>query len=462
MFRKYLFPPVDVRLHKTLEALDAAIRPESCVKDILAALDRWKGRLYKSLANTMAPLPAKSLTIKILNLFLSKYHFLTRSTILLSSPYGILVDPMNGCQLACPGCVHSARSKELRLFDWVPGVLTEPLFADFMRRYGPYAIQTDFYNYGEPLLNPNTPRFIHIAKTYLARTSVSTNMNVKHFDAEAYITCGLDYMTLSIDGATQNTYERYRRKGDLEAVFTNVRSLLQTRTRMGKLAPLVSWQYLAFEHNEHEIDDAIRMAEQLGVDRFILGSPYEVSWDDPSIRPSKQAPRVVWLHSDAATGAVENWNPFPSEIDAGLIEQQFDANWQERVANENESEDGNVQVGLLHTCHYLYKNIVMDARGRIMPCCAAPRPDADLVFGSVQSGTDVFNSEKYRLARLSFADPRLYQIEQASIFSKGPHCAQCEWDQSRAQIDKESLENYFAAVGNGVFNSDSTGILSSW
>ena len=225
MFRKYLFPPIDVRLHKTLEAIDAAIRPERCVKDIVVALDRWKGRLYGSLANTMVALPAKSLTIKILNLFLSKYHFLTRSTILFSSPYGILVDPMNACQLACPGCVHSARSKELRLFDWDPGVLSEPLFADFMRRYGPYAIETDFYNYGEPLLNPNTPKFIRIAKTYLARTTVSTNMSVKHFDAEAYITSGLDYITLSIDGATQSTYEKYRRKGDLEAVFRNVRSL---------------------------------------------------------------------------------------------------------------------------------------------------------------------------------------------------------------------------------------------
>ena len=259
----------------------------SSTKDILATLDEWQGPLYKSLENSVAPLVAKSLTSKIQNLFLSKYHFLTRGTSLLSSPYGLIVDPMNACQLACPGCVHSARSKELKIFDWGPGILSETMFADFMRRYGPYAIEAEFCNYGEPLLNPNTPKFIRLAKTYLMRTMLSTNIGVKHFDPEAYVNSGLDYMTVSIDGATQSVYEKYRRKGDIETVYKNVRSLTEAKKRLGKRTPTVSWQYLAFEHNEHEIDDAIKMARQLGVDQFIVATPFDVSWDAPEIRPSK-------------------------------------------------------------------------------------------------------------------------------------------------------------------------------
>ena len=99
---------------------------------------------------------------------------------------------MNACQLACPGCVHSARSKELKLFDWGPGMLSETMFAGLMRRYGPYAIEAEFRNYGEPLLNPDTPNFIRLAKTYLARTMLSTNMGVKHFDPDSYVNSGLD------------------------------------------------------------------------------------------------------------------------------------------------------------------------------------------------------------------------------------------------------------------------------
>src|ERR1700722_854310 len=129
----------DVRLSGTLAAIDGTITAGSPRKDIFVALDDSKGRIYKLLANAVGPLPAKLLTIKILNLFLSKYHFLARSTNLFSSPYGIIVDPMNACQLACPGCVHSARAKELKVFDWGPGVLSESTFAEFMRRYGLYA-----------------------------------------------------------------------------------------------------------------------------------------------------------------------------------------------------------------------------------------------------------------------------------------------------------------------------------
>ena len=65
--------------------------------------------------------------------------------------------------------------------------------------------------------------------------------------------------------------------------------------------------------------------------------------------------------------------------------------------------------------------MVMDGSGRILPCCAAPQPGLDLVFGDAKSGEDVYNSEKYRLARLSFANPELYRIEQATTRSRpGP------------------------------------------
>ena len=71
-------------------------------------------------------------------------------------------------------------------------------------------------NYGEPLVNLETPKLVRAAKRYLLHTMISTNMTVPRFDAEAYVESGLDYMMVSIDGATQEVYERFRRKGDLD------------------------------------------------------------------------------------------------------------------------------------------------------------------------------------------------------------------------------------------------------
>jgi len=453
----------DAKLETTLAALDAAITPTNSLRNVLETLDQHKTPLCKSLRNIVSDLPAKAVTSKILNLFLSKYHLLTRSTKLLSSPYGIIVDPMNACQLACPGCVHSARSKELKTFDWGPGILSESMFGSFMQRYGPYALETEFCNYGEPLLNPKTPQLIRLAKTYLVRTMLSTNIGVKHFDPEAYVNSGLDYMTISIDGATQSVYEKFRKKGDLETVFKNVRNLIQTKKRLGKRTPMVSWQFLAFEHNQHEIDDAIKLAQDFGVDQLMVGAPFDVSADDPDVRPSQQVARTVVFNHDAGEGMKENWNPFPSDLQAEVIEREFEASWSKRLPKNSEAESPNAEAASRHTCQYLYKNIVMDGRGRIVPCCAAPQHGMELVFGNAESGTDVFNSDKYQLARQSFANPERYRSEltSAGLF-QGPFCEKCTWNQDTAQIDKEHIVNYFNAVGQGVFNPASLALLGSW
>src|SRR5580700_10938957 len=131
-----------------------------------------------------------------------------------------------------------------------------------MRRYGPWALELMLCNYGEPLLNPNTPRFIALARSYLMRTGLSTNMTARRFDAAAYVESGLDFMTVSLDGATQSTYERYRRDGDLDQAFANIRALVAARGASGRENPIVSWQFLAFEHNAHEIDAAISIARE--------------------------------------------------------------------------------------------------------------------------------------------------------------------------------------------------------
>ena len=91
-----------------------------------------------------------------------------------------------------------------------------------MKRYSPYAIGTLFYNYGEPLLNLNTPKLIRMAKAWLMETVDFHHPFGSRFDAEAYVESGLDFMDLSIDGATQPVYERFRRNGDLELVLGNL------------------------------------------------------------------------------------------------------------------------------------------------------------------------------------------------------------------------------------------------
>ncbi len=423
-----------------LEPIAAATKSRIPLADFLRLLEKAKPILAEALGGGTV---GRALALKTLNVCLAKHHFLTRSATVFSKPLGLVVDPINNCNLSCPGCVHSTRSRTQKLFDWNSGMLSEDCFAALLRRYGPWALEIMLCNYGEPLLNPNTPRFIALARSYLMRTGLSTNMTAKRFDAGAYVDSGLDFMTISLDGATQATYERYRKDGDLEQAFANIRALMAARTASGRENPIVSWQFLAFEHNAHEIEPAIEIARELGVDQFVVAMPFDVSWDDPGIRPAASVEtRTVLFRKDSEHRMVANFNPVPGNLAAEAINEAWEADYPALPEGEGTTPSG-------HSCQWLYRNMVMDATGRTLPCCAAPKPGADLVFDRFTGAADSFNSPKYRKARLHFAGPG-----SAAPGAEGdPHCIRCEWNQDTAHTDADQVDQYFRTVPGDLFSA---------
>jgi MoaA/NifB/PqqE/SkfB family radical SAM enzyme len=370
----------------------------------------------------------------------------------LSKPLGLVVDPINNCNLACPGCVHSARSRSGKLFQWPSGMLSEDCFRSLMRRHGPWALELMLCNYGEPLLNPNTPKFIAQARSYLMRTGLSTNMTARRFDARAYVESGLDFMTVSLDGATQETYQRYRRDGDLEQAFSNIRALVAAKRECGKESPIVSWQFLAFEHNAHEIDPAIAIARELGIDQFVVAKPFDVGWDDPSIRPAHtEEARTIHLRGNPEQRMIANFNPAPNQLAEVEIAEAWNAGFGSAAALPDSRAASD------HSCQWLYRNMVLDATGRVLPCCAAPKPGFDLVFDRFDvTKTDAFNSDKYRAARQWFSDRSAY----LSPAGGDPYCTRCEWNQDTAHTDGAQVDQYLKTVPHGLFNEDARRILA--
>ena len=416
---------------------------------VAGVLERSKSDLCDRLSGHFSTPEAQALTLKILNIFLARNHLHARSKVVLSRPIGLVIDPSNTCQLACPGCVHSDRSDELKLFDWPNGTLSEDRFSNLLKYFGPYAVGVYFCNYGEPLLNLRTPALIRLAKQYLLGTLLSTSLSVKRFDADAYVESGLDFMVLSIDGATQSVYERFRRNGDLELVLANIRKLVDAKRRLGKRTPILSWNFLAFEHNVHEIPAAVHLARRLGVNQFRITEPFDVTWDDPEIRPAAVKSGVRRLDWFSISNPRENWNPFPGRVDAESIARAFENPWDTGASNGAQPTSG-------HTCHWLYKNMVMDATSRIMPCCGAPQPSRDLVFATFDGNdSDLFNSAKYKLARSHFTG-------QTHGSTSGPYCSQCEWDQITVNVGGPEIRRYFSAANPAFFDRRSLRLLSDW
>jgi sulfatase maturation enzyme AslB (radical SAM superfamily) len=460
MLRQLWYSGRSARLQNILLSIEEKIHRRSTVEAVLEALEASKRPILECLSKrAVSSVAPKALTLKILNLLLCKHHLRARSSIVLSRPFGLAVDPSNVCNLACPGCVHSQHAKEQKIFIWGQGMLSEDRLAALLKCYGPCAIHTTFCNYGEPLVNPNTPKYIRQAKNYLMRTMVSTSLSLPHFDAEAYVESGLDFMVVSIDGATQPVYERFRKKGNLDLVLHNLRKLVEAKRRLAMKTPVIAWHYLAFEHNVHEIHLAMETAGNLGANQFTTLVPFDVTWDDPGIHPAAIQPGTVEFGSNDDS-MLKNWNPFPDTLDEETIEQEFEVRWSERAADvvEEAARSGS-------TCHWLYKSMTMDAGGRIFPCCGAPTPDKDLIFANFagKTASELFNSEKHRLARLFFRDPKAYQEErEAGNLDRDPHCVDCEWNKTTANTDRTQIRNYLRAAGADLFTSASVNILSSW
>lgn len=90
-------------------------------------------------------------------------------------------------------------------------------------------------------------------------------------------------LTCSIDGATQETYSQYRRNGDIDKVLGHIDRILEYKRRFHTTFPTLYWQFVAFGHNEHELETAPAMAT-----RRRMGFAPRLSWDpdhSPVINP---------------------------------------------------------------------------------------------------------------------------------------------------------------------------------
>ena len=250
------------------------------------------------------PRYARALLLKIANLLIAKAQYQERHDQLISFPYALFIDPANGCPLHCPGCLHNSVFQQKIHPDWPNGFLSETVYSHFMRCYGPYATHAMFYNWGEPLLNRQTPQLIRVAKSYMLQTSLSSNLSLE-FDAEDLVSSGLDYMVLSIDGLTDDTYNKYRRGGRLRFVLENVHRLVAAKKKLGMATPVLSWQFLLFEHNRHEVPAVKKLAREMGVNEIHFAMPYGVPWD-ASILPARDAkPEYVSIVDDPAAWHIE-------------------------------------------------------------------------------------------------------------------------------------------------------------
>ncbi|GIV26883.1 MAG: radical SAM domain protein [Bacteroidia bacterium] len=199
---------------------------------------------------------------KFLNFFLLKSSFylskILRKPIVWGKPMAISIEPTTACNLECPACPSG-----LKIFSRPTGNMKSETFEKIINQLHPYLFHINFYFQGEPLIHPKIFEWIHHAQKNNIYTHISTNA---HFldkeNCEKLIRSGLHKMIISIDGMTQDSYQQYRKKGNIDKVLEGIENLLQTKQKLNSTTPILILQWIAFKHNMHELEKFKRFCKE--------------------------------------------------------------------------------------------------------------------------------------------------------------------------------------------------------
>src|SRR5437867_2472809 len=153
------------------------------------------------------------------------------------------------------------------------GMLDYDLFTRVVDETGPTLSRIDFFNYGEAFLHKRALDMIEYIKSRYPHVCVYTSTNGLAFTedgARRLARSGIDEVTFSIDGATQETYVQYRQRGDFAKAIRNLAAVVDEKRKHHLDVPFVNWRYILFTHNDSdaEMDRAREIAAEIGVDRL--------------------------------------------------------------------------------------------------------------------------------------------------------------------------------------------------
>jgi radical SAM protein with 4Fe4S-binding SPASM domain len=185
--------------------------------------------------------------------------YLSRKSRVPGGPLTLAIESTAKCNLFCPMCprenIHfPARDMELSVFKKI---------IDESREFLEFAVP---YGVGEPLLNPEIFEMIEYCRQLGVPTGISTNATTLTEDsARRLIQAGLDYIIFAFDGATRESFEKYRKGADFDKVRHNILTFLRVKKEQrSKIFCIV--QMVRLKDNQSEIPALVRMWRVDGVD----------------------------------------------------------------------------------------------------------------------------------------------------------------------------------------------------
>jgi radical SAM protein with 4Fe4S-binding SPASM domain len=244
----------------------------------------------------------------------------------INPPTQLILETAAVCNLHCPQCWIG-----LRWIDREKSLMSMDLFNKVCNEAKDFIKHTYLHLWGEPTLNKNLSEMIKITKQFSTIDLATHGLFVTEENVKDLALC--DTISVSIDGVSQEVYEKYRVGGKVQKAMNGLKLL--AKEAPGK----VMWTYVLFKENEHEVVEAEKIAKALGIN---FGTKPPVFWDKTKITESMPSDegmrRYVFKDGDWHLKADrfkcrEFWNTFYVLPTGDVITCCYDGNAEYVVGN---------------------------------------------------------------------------------------------------------------------------------
>ncbi len=293
--------------------------------------------------------------IRLVNFLKIKLSKQLKLTNISGSPLTLMVEPTNVCNLKCPLCPTGAG-----LIKRAKGFMKLDDFKKIIDEAGDYIIHLRMWNWGEPLLNKDIFEMISYAKKKKIFVNLSTNSNFLTEEmTNKLINSELDELIISLDGASEETYKQYRKKGNFNEIIDSIQFLVKEKKRLNKKTPHIKLQFIIMKHNEHEINKIKFLAKKIRVDELVF--------------------KTVGIMDYFSDEDIKKYLPTKKKYSRYEIKK-------EAVKSKVEVEN---------RCDFIWEEIVINWEGSVVPCCFDM--NNFFVFGNAFKSPikEIWNNQKY-------------------------------------------------------------------
>jgi radical SAM protein with 4Fe4S-binding SPASM domain len=254
-----------------------------------------------------------------------------------------------------------------------------------------YLINIFFGDWGEPFLNPDIFDMIKYAERNKIVTSASTNLH--HFKNEKdlinLLNCGLSYLTISLHGVSQKTYEAYQPNKNFKEIVKKIKIIIDLKKKLKSKKPIIDLMFAISKKNQHEIERMWQFAKELGVNYSMYTASLNLRFYSNDYK--KLVELIEEWAQDGNFNLINN-----TKSGKGTINKFYKTILKERKINFNKLD----KVGLTarHFCIDPWTSLVVNWNGTISLCCV---DYSKYVMGDTnkESIINIWNNKNYKNIR---------------------------------------------------------------